>query len=170
MDALKAINERVSCRSFKDEYISDELLDQILEAGKSAATGRNLQAPILISIKDPEILASIRHVNQEILKIDTDPFYGAKQIILVIADKNVPTYIYDGSICMANMMVAATALGVGSCWIHRAKEEVESIAGQKLLKQLGIEGNYEGIGNLILGYPKELGKPKPKKKDYIYKV
>ena len=103
--------------------------------------------------------------------IDSDPFYGAPVVLIVLANKSVPTYVYDGSLVMGNLMLAAHALGVGSCWIHRAKQEFERPEGKEILKSLGIEGDYEGIGHCILGYPKgEYPKAAPRKKDWVYYV
>ena len=101
--------------------------------------------------------------------MDIDPFYGAPDLLVVLANKDIPTYIYDGSLVMGNLMNAAADLGVASCWIHRAKEEFESEEGKAILKKLGIEGNYEGIGNLILGYAeKTAAAAAPRKADYVY--
>ena len=103
--------------------------------------------------------------------MEIDPFYGAPDLLVVLANKDIPTYIYDGSLVMGNMMNAAADLGVASCWIHRAKEEFESKEGKAILKKLGIEGNYEGIGNLILGYAAEpAAQAAPRKADYIYSI
>jgi nitroreductase len=103
--------------------------------------------------------------------MDIDPFYGAPELIVVLANKDIPTYIYDGSLVMGNMLNAAADLGVASCWVHRAKEEFESEEGKEVLKKLGIEGNYEGIGNLILGYAaKPAGEAAPRKANYVYRV
>ena len=103
--------------------------------------------------------------------MDIDPFYGAPELIVVLADKSMPTYLYDGSLVMGNMLNAAADLGVASCWVHRAKEEFESEEGKAILKKLGIEGDYEGIGNLILGYAaKPAGEAAPRKANYVYSV
>ena len=97
-----------------------------------------------------------------------DPFYGAPVVLVVLADKAVGTYLYDGSLTMENMMLAAHDLGLGACWIHRAKEEFASEEGKAILKELGVEGDYEGIGNCILGYADgELPAAKPRKEGYI---
>ena len=108
-------------------------------------------------------------MNAAIMGADTDPFYGAPTVIIVLADKNIGTYLYDGSLVMGNLMNAAEAVGVQSCWIHRAKEEFESDEGKALLKQWGIEGDYEGIGHCILGYGEKVP-AKPRKENYIYRV
>ena len=100
-----------------------------------------------------------------------DPFYGAPVVLVVLANTAVGTYKYDGSLVMGNLLNAAHALGLGSCWIHRAKEEFESEEGKEILKSLGIEGDWEGIGNCILGYPAADPNPAaPRKADYIYKI
>ena len=103
--------------------------------------------------------------------VDFDPFYGAPELLVVLADKSVPTYVYDGSLVMGNLMNAAQDLGVASCWIHRAKEEFESDYGKALLAKLGIEGDYEGIGNLVLGYAaSDAPEAAPRKANYVYRV
>ena len=100
-----------------------------------------------------------------------DPFYGAPELLIVLADRSIPTYLYDGSLVMGNMMNAAADLGVASCWIHRAKEVFNSEEGKAILKGLGIEGDYEGIGNLILGYAATpAAAPAPRKADYVYRI
>ena len=91
--------------------------------------------------------------------------------VTVLADKARPTYVYDGSLVMGNLMLAAHAEGIGSCWIHRAKEEFESAEGKAFLKSLGIEGDYEGIGHCVLGYTDgEEPKAMPRKENYVYCV
>ncbi len=110
-------------------------------------------------------------MNAAIMGADMDPFYGAPELLIVLANKDVPTYIYDGSLVMGNLMNAAADLGIASCWIHRAKEEFESEEGKEILRSLGIAGNYEGIGHLILGYAaKENADPAPRKENYVYTV
>ena len=101
---------------------------------------------------------------------DVDPFYNAPVVLVVLAKADVSTHVYDGSIVMANMMLAAHSLGLGSCWIHRAKQEFESEYGKKLLKDLGITDEYEGIGNLVLGYPEVVASPKPRKENWVYEI
>lgn len=118
-----------------------------------------------------EVRDKLAKINAAVLGADIDPFYGAPDVVVVLADKSMPTYVYDGSLVMGNMMNAAADLGVASCWVHRAKEEFESEEGKAILKKLGIEGDYEGIGNLILGYAAgPAGDPAPRKANYIYKI
>ena len=110
-------------------------------------------------------------MNAAVFGKDIDPFYGAPELLIVLADKSRPTYVYDGSLVMGNMMLAAADLGVASCWIHRAKEEFESEEGKAILKDLGIKGDYEGIGHLVLGYAAApAGEPAPRKEDYVYRI
>lgn len=170
-DALTVMEERTSCRCYKDELVPDEIVDKILRAGTFAATGMNRQSPIIIAVSNKELRDKLSKMNAEIIGTDTDPFYNAPQVLVVLADKSIPTYIYDGSLVMGNMMNAAEALGVSSCWIHRARETFASDEGKAILKELGIEGDYEGIGNLVIGYDNNGKKEKSaRKENYIYYV
>lgn len=171
MDILNELKTRRSCRSFKDEMITEEELNKVLEAGMYAPTGMGKQSPIIIAITDKEERDKISKENAKIMNVEIDPFYNAPVILLVIANKAIPTYINDGSLVLGNMLNEATSLGLGSIWIHRAKQEIESDYGKELLERLGIEGNYEGIGHCAIGYKKEDDKePVPRKENYIYKI
>ena len=170
-DTLTTLKTRRSCRAYKPEHIEDEKLNAIMEAGTYAATGMGKQSPIILAVKDPEVRATLSRINAEVMGMEIDPFYGAPDLLVVLANKDIPTYIYDGSLVMGNMMNAAADLGVASCWVRRAKEEFESEEGKAILKKLGIEGSYEGIGNLILGYAaKPAAEAAPRKADYIYHI
>lgn len=170
-ETLTTLKSRRSCRAYKPELIEEAKLNAILEAGTYAATGMGKQAPIIISVTNKEVRDQLSKMNAAIMGVDFDPFYGAPQLLIVLADKKVPTYLYDGSLVMGNLMNAAADLGVASCWVHRAKEEFESEEGKAILKKLGIEGDYEGIGHLILGYAaKPAGDPAPRKENYIYHI
>lgn len=164
--------ERRSIHSFKpDAMVSKEDMDVIIEAGTYAATGMGMQSPIIIAVTNKETRDQLSKMNATIMRRDMDPFYGAPVVLIVLADKNRPTHIYDGSLVMGNLMNAAASLGIGSCWIHRAKEEFESEEGKALLKKWGIEGDYEGIGHCVLGYPDgDVPKAKPRKENYVYYV
>lgn len=171
LETIQDLKTRRSCRGYKEEQISEEQLNQILEAGTYAPTGMGMQSPIMVVVQDKETIAQLSRMNAKIMGTDGDPFYGAPTVVIVLADKNRPTYLEDGSLVMGNLMNAAHAVGVDSCWIHRAKEVFESEAGQALLKEWGIEGDYVGVGNCILGYRDgELPKAKPRKENYIYIV
>ncbi|MBR6028673.1 MAG: nitroreductase [Clostridia bacterium] len=170
-EAMKVLLERRSCRSYKADPIPAEILNQILEAGKYAATGMGKQSPIMIAVTDKAMRDRLSRMNAAVMGADRDPFYGAPVVIAVLASRSVPTYLYDGSLVMGNLMNAAHALGIGSCWIHRAKEEFSTEEGRELLASLGIEGDYEGIGHCILGYEDGPCRPAaPRKENYVYRV
>lgn len=153
-EVINKIISRRSVRKYKPDMIPKADIDKIVEAGTYAATGMNRQSPIIIAVTNKELRDKLSVLNAKIMgKVeDFDPFYGAPVVLIVLADKSMPTYIYDGSLVMGNLMLAAHDLGIGSCWIHRAKEEFELPEGKELLKSLGIEGDYEGIGHCVLGY------------------
>lgn len=172
-ETLEVLKTRRSIRKFKSDPIPRDVLDRILEAGTYAPTGMGRQSPVIIAITDPEARNRLAWENAAIGGWDEgfDPFYGAPVILLVAARRECPTAVYDGSCVMANLMNAAWALGIGSCWIHRAKEELESGYGQALLRSLEIEGDYIGVGHVALGYID--GKPpapKPRKEHWVYRV
>lgn len=172
-ETLTVLQARRSCRSYKPELIAEEQLQQIIEAGTYAATGMGRQSPIIIAVTNKEVRDQLSAMNARIMgkPEDFDPFYGAPELLIVLADRSIPTYLYDGSLVMGNLMAAAEDVGVASCWIHRAKEEFESEEGKEILKSLGIEGDYEGIGHCILGYAAETPKtPAPRKSDYVYYI
>ena len=163
---------RRSIRKYKPDMIPKETIDRIIEAGTYAATGMGKQSPIIIAVTNKEIRDKLSKMNAEIMGTpEMDPFYGAPVALIVLADKARPTYLYDGSLVMGNLMLAAHDEGIGSCWIHRAKEEFESPQGKEILKSLGIEGDYEGIGHCILGYiDGEEPKAAPRKENYVYYI
>ena len=169
-EVIKNIMERRSIRKYQDKEVSDELIDEIVTAGTYAPSGRGKQPAIIIAIKNKEVRDKLSRINAKIMGTDIDPFYGAPVVLVVLADKSSRTYLYDGSLVMENMMLAASSLGLGSCWIHRAKEEFETEEGKELLKSLGIEGDYEGIGNCIIGYKAEEKEAAPRKEHYVYKI
>ena len=170
-ETLNDLKTRRSCRNYRPEQVQEEVLQQILEAGTYAPTGMGKQSPIIVAVTNPTVRNKLSKLNAAIMNGTNDPFYGAPVVLVVLADKERGTYLYDGSLVMGNMMLAAHDLGLGSCWIHRAKEVFESEEGKALLKEWGIEGDYEGIGNCIIGYPD--GKEpvaKPRKSDYVYYI
>lgn len=172
-DTLEVLKSRRSCRNFKPELIEDEKLEKIIEAGTYAATGMGRQSPIIVAVTNREMRDRLSKMNARIMGRDEgfDPFYGAPELLIVLADKGVPTHVYDGSLVMGNLMAAAEDLGVASCWIHRAKEEFESGEGKKILESLGVEGDYEGIGHCVLGYAAEAPKAAAQRKEnYVYYI
>ena len=171
-ETLKVLETRRSCRNFdSDKMISEEDLNAIIKAGTYAPTGMGKQSPIIIAVTNKEMRDKISKENAKIKGTDSDPFYGAPVILIVLANKESRTYQYDGSLVMGNLLNAAESLGLGSIWIHRAKEEFESDFGKNILADLGIEGDYEGIGHCALGYAAEPAKaPAPRKDNYVYYI
>ena len=171
-ETLKVLETRRSCRNFdREKMVSEEDIQAIVKAGTYAATGMGRQSPIIIAVTNQELRNKLSAENAKIVGTDTDPFYGAPVILIVLADKSIPTYKYDGSLVMGNLMNAAESLGINSIWIHRAKEEFESDFGKKILADLGIEGDYEGIGHCAIGYAKApVNAPAKRKDDYVYFV
>lgn len=169
---LNALKERRSCRKFQPRQVTREDLDAILEAGTYAPTGMNRQAPVIVAIQDPDTVKQVSRLNAAVMGADTDPFYGAPTVLVVLANPEVRTWLHDGALVMGNLMNAAHSIGVGSCYIFRAKEVFETEEGKALLKKWGVPESYIGIGNCILGYPAEGGiRPaSPRKENYIIRV
>ncbi|MBM6952574.1 nitroreductase [Enorma phocaeensis] len=172
MDVMETLLTRRSVRAYRDDPVPDEVLDKILEAGTYAPTGMGEQSPIIVAITDRATRDALSRLNAEIMGADSDPFYGAPAVLVVLARKDRPTHVYDGSLVMGNLMNAAHGLGIASCWIHRAKEEFERPEGRAILEGLGIDPDaYEGIGHCILGYadgPEPAAKPR--KEGYVYRI
>lgn len=172
-EVIDAMKKRRSVRKFKSDMPPKSDIEQIIEAGLYAASGKNMQSAKIIAITDKTLRDEISAMNCKIggWNEDFDPFYNAPVILLVIADKNFPTSIYDGSLVMGNLMLAAHSLGLGSIWIHRAKEECETPEIKKLLADLGIEGEWEGIGHCAVGYADvDTSKILERKPDRVYWV
>lgn len=170
-ETMNALLTRRSCRSYKSDPIPQEVLERILKAGTYAPTAMGRQSPIIIAVTNREMRDRLSAMNAAVMGSQNDPFYGAPVVLVVLADKSVGPYLYDGSLVLGNLMLAAHAEGLGSCWIHRAKEEFESAEGKQILCDLGIEGEYEGIGHCILGYPAApAAEPKPRKENYVYYI
>lgn len=170
-DIINAMETRRSVRNYKPDMIPEETIRKICEAGTYAASGKGNQSPIIIAVTDKALRDKLSRMNAKIMGTDIDPFYGAPVVLIVLADRKFPTYIYDGSLVIGNLMLAAHSEGIGSCWIHRAKEEFQSEEGKEILKSLGIEGDYEGIGHCVLGYV-DCPQPEaaPRKENYVYYV
>ena len=170
-DVLETIKSRRSIRKYKSDMVPQDKLEKIIEAGTYAATGMGKQSPIIVAVTNKELRDKLSAMNAKIMGTNTDPFYGAPVVLIVLADKSRPTYLYDGSLVMLNLMLESEAQGIGSCWIHRAKEEFESEEGKEILKSLGIEGDYEGIGHCVLGFADgPAPKAAPRKDSYVYYV
>jgi nitroreductase len=171
-ETLKNLKERRSCRKYQEKQVDAAVLDLILEAGTYAPTGMNRQAPVIVAVQDPETVKKISKMNAAVMGVDSDPFYGAPTVLVVLADPEIRTYVYDGALVMGNLMNAAHAVGVDSCYIFRAKEVFATEEGKAMLRAWGIPERYEGIGNCILGYREEGGvkAASARKENYIVKV
>ena len=170
-ETLKDLKTRRSIRAYKPEQITEEELNQVLEAGLYAPTGMGRQSPVMVVVQDPDMVKKLSAMNATVMGVSSDPFYGAPTVIVVLADSTIPTYREDGSLVMGNLLNAAHAAGLGSCWIHRAREVFSSEEGKALLNEWGLDDRYEGIGHCILGYADgEYPEAKPRKEGYIIRV
>lgn len=171
MNTIEAMMTRKSVKKYKSDPVPKAMLDTIIAAGLQAPSGMNRQAPIIVAVTNKEVRDALSEANamKDPFK-RIDPFYGAPAVLVVLADKNVSTCVYDGSLVMENLMLAAHELGLGACWIHRAKETFERPEWKEFLKNLGIEGEYEGIGNCVVGYADVVPEEKPRKENRVYYV
>ncbi len=166
----ETILSRRSVRKYQSQQVSDAHLDAVLEAGLYAPTAKNNQKPIMVAVRDKQTRDQLSRMNAAVMGVDTDPFYGAPCVIVVLADPEFPTWIDDGSLVLGNLMNAAHALNLGSCWINRARECFDTPEGKALLKQWGVPEHYRGVGNCILGYANETPEAKPRLDGRIWKV
>ena len=164
------LKNRRSIRKYKPEQISDAHLDAILEAGLYAPSGMNTQNTIMVAVRDKATRDQLSRMNAEVMGSDKDPFYGAPCVVVVLVEPERYTAVEDGSLVLGNLMNAAYEAGVGSCWIHRARQMFESEEGKALLRQWGLREDLIGVGNCILGYPDEDPAPKPRREGRIIKV
>lgn len=174
---IEDIIARRSVKKYLDKPVPKEFVEQIAKAGTYAPSGMNKQSPVILAVTNKEMRDRLSRINLEIVtghhlttsSGHSDPFYGAPVVLVVLAKKEVGTRVYDGSLVMENLMIAAQSLGLGSCWIHRAKETFETIEGKQILSELGLKDEYEGIGNCIFGYaaPDALKPQAPRKDNYI---
>ena len=172
-EVIQALKERRSIRSFKAELPPKEIIEQIVEAGLYAPSGMGRQSSLILAVTDKKLRDQLSDMNRRIMGREegADPFYGAPAVLVVLGNKSVPTYLYDGSLTMGNMLNAAHALGLGGIWIHRAKQEFETEEMKALLKELGVEGEWEGIGHCAVGYiDGERPAPAPRKEGRAYYI
>lgn len=166
-EAMKTLYERRSIRRYQSKQITREELDAVVRAGICAPSGKNGQSAIIVAVQDKATRDELSRLNAAVLGTQSDPFYGAPTVLVVLADANSPYAVEDGSLVLGNLMNAAKALGLGSCWINRAKEVFASDTGKALLKKWGVEGDWIGIGHCILGYPDEEPAMKTRKENYV---
>lgn len=170
-EVINNIITRRSIRKYKPNMIPEKMIDEIVNAGTYAPTGLGTQSPIIIVITNKVMRDKLSKLNSKVTGRNIDPFYGAPVVLVVLAEKKYMTHVQDGSIVMENMMLAAHSYGIGSCWIHGAKEEFEDPEGKEILENLGIQGEYEGIGHCILGYVDgQEPKAVPRKDSYVYYI
>lgn len=170
MDAMQNLLQRRSVRKYTDRQVPEALLDQVLEAGIFAPSGMNSQVSVLVAVTDRETRDQLSRMNAAVMGTDGDPFYGAPCVIIVLADPERYTWVEDASLVMGNLMNAAHAVGLGSCWIHRAREMFDSEEGKALLKKWGLPETLRGVGNCILGYPEQIPEARDRKADRIIKI
>ena len=167
---LENLKERRSIRKYKPEQVSDAHLDAILEAGLYAASGMNTQNTVMVAVRDKETRDQLSRMNAEVMGTTADPFYGAPCVVVVLVEPERYTAVEDGSLVMGNLMQAAYDIGLGSCWIHRARQMFESEEGKALLRKWGLREDLIGVANCVLGYPDEVPAPKPRREGRIIKV
>ena len=170
MEAMKNLLERRSIRRYKETQVPDELLDQVLEAGLYAPTGMNRQNVVMVAVRDKETRDKLSKMNAAVMGAQNDPFYGAPCVIVVLGDAENYPVVENGSLVLGNLMNAAHALGLGSCWIHRAKQTFETEEGKELLRTWGLKDTLVGVGNCILGYPDEEPVARPRLDGRIVKI
>ena len=169
-EALNNLYDRRSIRRYKPEQITREEMDAVIRAGVCAPSGKNGQSAIIIAVQDKATRDELSRLNAAVMGAKNDPFYGAPTVLIVLADAGSRFAVQDGSLVLGNLMNAAHALGLGSCWINRAKEVFDTDEGKALLRKWGVEGDWTGVGNCILGYPAEEPEMKPRKENWVYYV
>ena len=169
-EIIDAIKARRSTKSFKSDPVPKEIVDRVIEAGLCAASAQGKQVPIVVAVTNKKLRDRLSEMNRKVGGWDEgfDPFYGAPVVLIVLADKTWANRVYDGSLVIGNMMLAAHSLKIGSCWIHRAKEEFDSDEGKAILKELGISGDFEGIGHCVLGFPSATREAPPRRAGRVF--
>ncbi len=168
---LQNLQTRRSVRAYLPKQVEEAALEAVLTAGTYAPTGMNRQAPVIVAVQDAATIAKLSAMNAAVMGSDKDPFYGAPTVLVVLADPEIRTWVEDGSLVMGNLMNAAHAVGLASCWIHRAREVFDSAEGKALLKEWGLPETLRGVGNCILGYADgPLPATRPRKDGYVVRV
>ena len=172
MEALHVLKKRRSMRSYRSEQIRSDQLDAILEAGTYAPSGMNRQSPTMVVVQDPQLIKRLSRMNAAVMGMDGDPFYGAPTVVIVFGNPGAAmTWLEDGALVMGNLMNAAFAVGVDSCWIHRAREMFQTEEGEALMREWGVPEGCVGVGNCILGYATTpVPEPRPRKENYVIRV
>ena len=168
--SIELFKTRRSIKNFKPQQITDRELDLILEAGTYAPTGRNKQSPVIVAVQNPGTIKQIAKANAAVMGMESDPFYSAPTLVIVFADNECHTGFEDACLVAGNILNAAHAVGVGGCWIHRAREVFGTEFGKNLMREWGVPESYYGVANCILGYPEEIPTVRPRKENYVIKV
>lgn len=169
-EIMQSLLSRRSIRKYSDRQVPDDLLDQVLTAGLYAPTGMNTQNITMVAVRDQETRDLLSKLNAAVMGATHDPFYGAPCVIVVLGEEQNYPIIENGSLVLGNLMNAAHAVGLGSCWIHRARQVFDSPEGKALLKKWGLPETLRGIGNCILGFAEESPDPKPRLEGRIVKI
>lgn len=170
-EVLESLLSRRSCRAYTEQKPTDEELETIMNAGLYAPTGKNMQTPIFVCVKNKSIRDELSKLNAQVMKSDADPFYGAPVVIAVLSDTTSPMYVQDASLAMQNLMLAAHSIGLATCWINRGFEVFRTEEGKKLKKEWNIPDSFEGVAFCIVGHAKnDLPKPAPRRQNRIITV
>lgn len=167
-EAWTALCERRSVRRYLPDQITDEELNAVLTAGTYAPTGMDRQSPVMVAVQSAADIETLTRLNRGVLGGEGDPFYGAPTIVVVFADPACPTGVEDACLVLGNLLNAAYDAGLGSCWIHRARETFEIAEGQALMEKWGVPAGMVGVGHAILGYAADpLPAARPRKEGYV---
>lgn len=166
-DFIDLIKTRRSCRRYKPDQIDDRTLQAVLEAGTYAPTSKGQQSPFIVAVQDPALLKRLARMNADVMGTDTNPYYDAPTYIFVFAPADGRNPVQDGSCVMQNLMLAAHALGLATCWINREREMFATDEGQALMRQWGLPDGLMGIAAVAIGYADGVpDAPKPRKDGY----
>lgn len=171
-ETLIDLKTRRSCRKYTGQQVADDALNAVLEAATYAPTGHGQQSPVMVVVQEPTMVARLSELNARIMNTTRDPFYGAPTAVVVFEDTSNPTGHEDACMVMANLLNAAHATGLGSCWINRGKQMFELPEGAEIKAAWGLGENMSGLAICILGYEAEGGTvaPKPRKQGYIIRA
>ena len=172
-DILDELKGRRSVRKYKEDAVPEDLMDEIIEAGLYAPTGMNRQEQLILKITEPSAVRELGLINGKLMgREGMDAFYGAPAVLCVFSKRGARTGIHDGCSVLSNMMNEAASLGLGTCWIHRGKEQFETPEGKAILEKAGIDGDaYECIDSVIVGYPDgEIPQAGPRKEGRVFSI
>jgi len=145
MDAMQALTSRRSVRKFKPDPVPREMLEQIVNAGRLAPTARNVQPWEFIVVTDPATRAALAEVNEY------GKFIAHASACIVVLSHPTKYYIEDGSAATTNMLNAAAALGLGSCWVAGDKKPYAA----RIVQMLGAPADMRLIASIAVGWPAE---------------